>query len=89
MCREQLERMKPHKKISKTGFELDEREPGFHLFDRGINWCIDVFLFSPSLPILLNFLFAFNFSFCLLGLSFASLIQISYGLSYMRNKQLY
>jgi hypothetical protein len=57
--------------------ELDEGDPGFQLLtDR--NCCSDIFyLFSSALPVLLNFPFiCFIICFILIGLPFASLIQI-------------
>jgi hypothetical protein len=64
--------------------ELDEGDPGFQLLkDEEI--ASDIFyLFLSTLPIL-NFRFICFLSFCLLGLSFASLIRISEGLLYFGN----
>jgi hypothetical protein len=59
-------------------FELDEGDPGFWLL-KGRNCCSDFFLFifiSTTYVIKFSIYLVSKYSFCLLELSFASLIQI-------------
>jgi hypothetical protein len=62
--------------------ELDEGDPGFQfLAGAEIAAVILLYLFSSALTFLLNFPFiCFISIFCLLGVSFSSLIRISEGL---------
>jgi hypothetical protein len=59
--------------------QLDEGDPGFQLLTEEEIYCSDIFyLFSSALSILFKFPFiCFLSVFCLLGLSFASLIWMT------------
>jgi hypothetical protein len=59
--------------------QLDEEDPGFQLLaEEEIAAVIFLNAFSSTLPLSLNFPFIyFLFIFCLVGLSFASLIRMS------------
>jgi hypothetical protein len=76
-------RDKLHKKISQDWLELDEGDPRFQLLtEEEIAAVIFFYLFSSALPILLNLPLICFQSFLggeevLLGLSFASLIQMT------------
>jgi hypothetical protein len=55
LCRGQLERLKPCKKISQNLLELNEEDPGFWLLaEEEIAAVIFLYLFLSALPILLE-----------------------------------
>jgi hypothetical protein len=58
--------------------ELDEGDPTLQLLtEEDIAVLMFVYLFLSSLPVLLRFPFIYFLSFCLLWISFASLIRIT------------
>jgi hypothetical protein len=88
LCWGKLEGLKSGKKISKIGLSWMNEPLDFSFWQRKklLQWYI-IYLFSSALPILLHspfISFLIFFFFCLLVLSFASLIRISEGLLYSK-----